>query len=120
MGIAGKKDGLATHAFEQGQKGFQFLGLAAIGKGQDHIALGGFAHVPMERLGGAQEERGGSGGGKGGRDFLAHEPGLPHAGYHNTAPRTKDKFNRRLKGLSRFSGKLEQALRFNFQNPSRR
>jgi len=70
----------------------QFVGLAGIGKGQNHVLDGDHADVAVDGLGRVQEKSGAAGAGERRRDLVADVPRFPHARDDDTALTSQQQF----------------------------
>jgi len=73
---------VGTRPVEQAQ---HLRGGAAVGERQHDVAPLHATEVAVHGVGWMQEERPRAGAGQGGRDFLADDAGLAHAGHHHHA-----------------------------------
>src|SRR5262249_50618139 len=69
-----------AEALREGEQAEDLPGLAAVRRGDQHVAGREYAQIAVTALAAVQEERGGPGAGQRRRDLARHDAGLAHAG----------------------------------------
>lgn len=77
---AAECDELVSEALEEWEEAEEFFGLTAGGEDDDGVSVGQHSEVTVERIGGVEVVRGGSGGAEGRGDFAGDDAALTDAG----------------------------------------
>ncbi len=83
--VAGQADHLDAKTFDQRQQGYDFIGRAGVGQGENNVVARDHAHVAMAGFGRMHEKRGGPGACQCGGNLVADMPGLAHADHDDPA-----------------------------------
>ncbi len=117
--VASHGDQFGALALDQRHDHRQFVGFAAVGQRQQHVAAGDHAEVAVGRLGGMDKVRRCAGTGKGGGDLAGDVAGLAHAGDDHSAATGQQDFDCTQKSGVDAVSQRRDGGGFDFDHPSR-
>ena len=119
MNFAGEGDKAHLQPLQGFEQTHDLFGFAAVGDGQESVAAGEHAHIPVKSFGRVQEKGGGSRAGECCGDFSSDEAGFSHAGDHDAAFAGEQKVHRFFEAGIETRQDVLNRLRFDFENAAR-